>query len=30
MLKNLLDGLDYDWRAHVRAVLGVELPGVPR
>ena len=30
MLKNLLDGLDYDWRAHVRAVLGVELPGAPR
>jgi len=30
MIKNLLDGLDYDWRAHVRAVLGVELPGAPR
>jgi predicted lipid carrier protein YhbT len=22
LLKNLLDGLDYDWHAHVRAVLG--------
>ena len=30
MLKNLLDGLEYDWRAHVRAVLGIELPGVQR
>jgi len=30
MIKNLLDGLDYDWRAHVRAVLGVELLGAPR
>ena len=30
MLKNLLDGLEYDWRAHVRAVLGIELPGAPR
>ena len=30
LLKNLLDGLEYDWRAHVRAVLGVEPPGAPR
>jgi predicted lipid carrier protein YhbT len=30
MLKNLLDGLEYDWRAHVRAVFGVGLPGAPR
>ncbi len=30
MLKNLLDGLEYDWRAHVCAVLGVGLPGAPR
>jgi predicted lipid carrier protein YhbT len=30
MLKNLLDGLEYDWRAHVHAVLGVGLPGAPR
>jgi len=28
MLKNLLDGLECDWRAHVRTVLGEELPGV--
>jgi hypothetical protein len=27
MLKNLLAGLEYDWWAHVRIVLSVELPG---
>ena len=29
-LKNLLDGLEYDWRAHVRAVTGIQLPGPQR
>jgi hypothetical protein len=30
MLKNLLDGLEYDWRVYVRAMLGVELPSAQR
>ena len=25
-LKNLLDGLEYDWRAHVQAVTGIRVP----
>ena len=25
-LKNLLDGLEYDWRAHVQAVTGIRMP----
>lgn len=29
-LKNLLDGMEYDLRAHVQAVLGITLPGAPR
>lgn len=29
-LKNLLDGLEYDWRAHVQAVTGIRVPGPQR